>query len=123
MSSMIGNVSMMVMRDQKTAYSLSNSVDTRSKIDLCSDFIDDYDRRIVANRVLLEIFSPFLNSTTAIFPSRIEAARKYEESALVALIPTPFIPIACLKTELLYLAPVFTLETQSSSLPSGIPRP
>ena len=40
MSSMIGNVSMMVMRDQKTAYSLSNSVDTRSKIDLCSDFIE-----------------------------------------------------------------------------------
>lgn len=40
MSSMIGNVSMMVMRDQKTAYSLSNSIDTRSKIDLCSDFIE-----------------------------------------------------------------------------------
>lgn len=40
MSSMIGNVSMMVMRDQKTTYSISNSVDVRSKIDLCSDFIE-----------------------------------------------------------------------------------
>ena len=40
MSSMIGNVSMLVMRDQKTAYSVPNSVDTRSKIDLFSDFIE-----------------------------------------------------------------------------------
>ena len=40
MSSMIGNVSMMVMRDQKTTYSISNTIDNRSKIDLCSDFIE-----------------------------------------------------------------------------------
>lgn len=40
MSSMIGNVSMIVMRDQKTTYSVPNSVDTRSKIDLFSDFIE-----------------------------------------------------------------------------------
>ena len=40
MSSMIGNVSMLVMRDQKTAYSVPNSVDTKSKIDLFSDFIE-----------------------------------------------------------------------------------
>ena len=40
MSSMIGNVSMLVMRDQKTAYSVPNSVDTRAKIDLFSDFIE-----------------------------------------------------------------------------------
>ena len=40
MSSMIGNVSMIVLRDQKTAYSVPNSVDTRSKIDLFSDFIE-----------------------------------------------------------------------------------
>ena len=40
MSSMIGNVSMMVLRDQKTAYSVPNSVDNRSKIDLFSDFIE-----------------------------------------------------------------------------------
>jgi len=40
MSSMIGNVSMMVLRDQKTTYSVSNSIDTRAKIDLFSDFIE-----------------------------------------------------------------------------------
>ncbi len=40
MSSMIGNVSMLVMRDQKTAYSVPNSIDTKSKIDLFSDFIE-----------------------------------------------------------------------------------
>lgn len=40
MSSMIGGISMIVMRDQKTAYSVPNSVDTRSKIDLFSDFIE-----------------------------------------------------------------------------------
>lgn len=40
MSSMIGNISMIVMRDQKTAYSVPNSVDTKSKIDLFSDFIE-----------------------------------------------------------------------------------
>jgi phage terminase large subunit-like protein len=40
MSSMVGNVSMMVMRDQKTTYSVPNSVDNRTKIDLFSDFIE-----------------------------------------------------------------------------------
>lgn len=40
MSSMIGNVSMIVLRNQKTAYSVPNSVDTKSKIDLFSDFIE-----------------------------------------------------------------------------------
>ena len=73
--------------------------------------------------VFEEILTPFENSTTAIFPSRTEAARKYDERAFVAFMPTPFIPIACLKTLLLYFAPVFTLLTQSSSFPRGIPRP
>ena len=40
MSSMIGNVSMIVMRDQKTTYSVQNSIDTKTKIDLFSDFIE-----------------------------------------------------------------------------------
>ena len=40
MSSMIGNVSMMVMGDQKTTYSVQNSIDTKTKIDLFSDFIE-----------------------------------------------------------------------------------
>ena len=40
MSSMIGNVSMIVLRDQKTAYSIPNSVDIKAKIDLFSDFIE-----------------------------------------------------------------------------------
>jgi len=40
MSSMIGNVSMIVLRDQKTTYSVQNSIDTKAKIDLFSDFIE-----------------------------------------------------------------------------------
>jgi hypothetical protein len=40
MSSMIGEVTLMIMRDEKVLYTLSNSVDTRSKIDLFSDFIE-----------------------------------------------------------------------------------
>jgi len=40
MSSMIWNVSMLVLRDQKTAYSVPNSVDSKAKIDLFSDFIE-----------------------------------------------------------------------------------
>ena len=40
MSSMIGDVTLMILRDEKVLYTLSNSVDTRSKIDLFSDFIE-----------------------------------------------------------------------------------
>lgn len=40
MSSMIGDVTLMILRDDKVLYTLSNSVDTRSKIDLFSDFIE-----------------------------------------------------------------------------------
>lgn len=39
-TSMIGNTSMIVIRDQRTTYSVSNSIDLRSKIDLFSDIID-----------------------------------------------------------------------------------
>lgn len=40
MSSMIGDVRMMIVRDQKTIYSVQNNIDTRLKIDICSDFIE-----------------------------------------------------------------------------------
>jgi len=40
MSSMIWEVSMMILRDGKALYSISNSVDNKAKIDLCSDFIE-----------------------------------------------------------------------------------
>jgi hypothetical protein len=40
MSSMIGDVTLMIMRDQKVLYTLANSVDLRAKIDLFSDFIE-----------------------------------------------------------------------------------
>ena len=39
-SSMVWNVSMMILRDQKTTYSVQNNIDTKSKIDLFSDFIE-----------------------------------------------------------------------------------
>lgn len=40
MSSMIGDVSMMIFRDNKMYYSLSNTTNIRGKIDLFSDFIE-----------------------------------------------------------------------------------
>ena len=40
MASMIGDVTLMIVRDQKVLYTLSNSVDLRAKIDLFSDFIE-----------------------------------------------------------------------------------
>lgn len=40
MSAMIGDTSMMVMRDQRTAYSIQNTINTKSKIDLFSDIIE-----------------------------------------------------------------------------------
>ncbi|MDR2190798.1 MAG: hypothetical protein LBP53_06595 [Candidatus Peribacteria bacterium] len=40
MSSMIGETTLMIMRDQKVLYTLANSVDTRAKIDVFSDFIE-----------------------------------------------------------------------------------
>jgi hypothetical protein len=40
MSSMIGDVTLMIMREQKVLYTLANSVDLRAKIDLFSDFIE-----------------------------------------------------------------------------------
>ena len=40
MSSMIGDVTLMIMREQKVLYTLANSVDMRAKIDVFSDFIE-----------------------------------------------------------------------------------
>jgi hypothetical protein len=40
MSSMIGDTTLMIMRDHKVLYTLVNSVDLRAKIDLFSDFIE-----------------------------------------------------------------------------------
>jgi hypothetical protein len=40
MSSMIGEVNLMIIRDQKVLYTLANSVDMRAKIDVFSDFIE-----------------------------------------------------------------------------------
>lgn len=40
MSSMIWDISMMIMRDQKIIYSIQNNVDSRLKIDICSDFVE-----------------------------------------------------------------------------------
>jgi hypothetical protein len=45
------------------------------------------------------------------------------ESAFTALVPTPFKPTENWKTSSLYLPPVLICETQSTSLPSGMPRP
>ena len=40
MTSLIGDVSMMIMREQKIIYSIQNNVDTKLKIDICSDFVE-----------------------------------------------------------------------------------
>ena len=40
MASMIGETTLMIMRDEKILYTLSNGVDERAKIDIFSDFIE-----------------------------------------------------------------------------------
>ena len=40
MTSMIGDVSVMIFRDQKLYYSLNNSTQLKGKIDLFSDFVE-----------------------------------------------------------------------------------
>jgi hypothetical protein len=42
---------------------------------------------------------------------------------LTAFWPTPFKPTDFWKVSLSYLAPVLMIDTQSMSLPSGMPRP
>src|SRR5213075_582396 len=50
-------------------------------------------------------------------------SKEFFESALTALVPTPFNPTLNWKTSSLYFAPVLILDTQSTTLPSGMPRP
>lgn len=40
LSSMIGDISMLIIRDQKVLYSMGNSIDLRTKVDLCSNMIE-----------------------------------------------------------------------------------
>ena len=42
---------------------------------------------------------------------------------MTALVPTPFRPTENWKTSSLYLAPVLMMDTHSTTLPSGMPRP
>ena len=66
---------------------------------------------------------PLANSTTLDSPSRTASARYSIESAFTAFWPTPLSPTAFLKVSLSYFAPVLMTDTQSRSLPSGMPRP
>ncbi len=45
------------------------------------------------------------------------------ERAFTALVPTPLSPTDFLKARESYFPPVFILETTSTTLPNGIPRP
>jgi hypothetical protein len=45
------------------------------------------------------------------------------ESAFTAFCPTPLRPTAFWNVSLSYFAPVLMIETQSTSFPSGMPRP
>ena len=55
--------------------------------------------------------------------SRTDSTTKEEESALTALVPTPFRPTDFLNARESYFPPVFILETTSTTFPKGIPRP
>ena len=69
------------------------------------------------------MIAPFENSTNLLLPSLIDLILKYEDKALTALEPTPFNPTDFLNTLESYLAPVFILDTTSTTLPKGIPLP
>ncbi len=60
---------------------------------------------------------------SAYLPSRMLRTKNSWDSALTALVPTPFSPTLNWNTSSLYLAPVLIRDTQSTTLPSGIPRP
>jgi hypothetical protein len=45
------------------------------------------------------------------------------DRAFTALVPTPFMPTENWKTSSLNLPPVLICDTQSTTLPSGMPRP
>ena len=69
------------------------------------------------------INSPRLNTARLIFPSLIDSTLKYSDSALTAFVPTPLSPTDFLNALESYFPPVFIFDTQSTTLPKGIPRP
>ena len=69
------------------------------------------------------VIRPCENSAIFALPSRIDFTLKNSESALTALVPTPFKPTDFLNAFESYLPPVFILETASTTFPKGIPRP
>ena len=56
-------------------------------------------------------------------PDRQLSTSKASDSAFTALVPTPFSPTENWKTSSLYLPPVCIFDTQSTTLPKGMPRP
>ena len=72
---------------------------------------------------LSKVKLPCSKYTDLIFPSLHESTLKLEESALTALVPTPFNPTDFLNALESYFPPVFILETTSTTFPSGIPLP
>ncbi len=70
-----------------------------------------------------KVKSPVENSAAFNLFSRTDSTLKKEESALTALVPTPFNPTDFLKARVSYFPPVFILETTSTTFPSGMPRP
>ena len=67
--------------------------------------------------------SPKLNDAFLLCLSRLDSTIKLEESALTALVPTPFKPTDFLNALESYFPPVFILDTTSTTFPRGIPRP
>ena len=80
-------------------------------------------RREVSSRNSSSFKVPRSNSAEADLLSRVDSTLKYSESAFTALVPTPLSPTDFLNARESYLPPVFILETTSTTLPNGIPRP
>ena len=55
--------------------------------------------------------------------SRFDSTLKADDKAFTAFVPTPLSPTDFLKARESYLPPVFILETTSTTLLNGIPRP
>ena len=80
-------------------------------------------RLVVDSTFASSVSSPSSKPARFIWPSRTLSTTNSVLSAFTALVPTPFKPTDFLKARLSYLPPVLIFETQSTTFPSGMPRP
>ena len=80
-------------------------------------------RLVVDSTFASSVSSPNSKPARLIWPSRTLSTTNSVLSALTAFVPTPLRPTDFLKARLSYFPPVLILDTQSTTLPRGMPRP